>query len=276
MVDKEPYLACLSMSSEMRVNPWKLVAIGAAAGIVGGGLGVGGGLIMVPLLMVIGFDRHRAHATSLAGIVLIALAGATSFGVSGEIDLGLGVIVGLGGVMGSVLGASAMHRMSARTLSLLFGAILLVAGIRMIFGADPLTSLEGFGDPSRAVIAIGIGLSAGMFAGVAGIGGGVVIVPATVFFLGLAQHEAQGTSLAAIVLTAVAGTAVNMRNDRVRLVDGLVVGAGGLIGSIVGSRLALGTEGMILSLLFGLLVVFVAVRTLYRAFRSPPQSVNAD
>ena len=276
VLDGKPYLACLSMFNEKRVKPWTLIAIGGTAGIVGGGLGVGGGLIMVPLLMVIGFDRHRAHATSLAGIALIALAGATSFGISGEIELGLGVTVGVGGVVGSVLGASAMHRMTSGTLSLLFGVILLVAAVRMIFGASPIVRSGDVGDLIGVAIALGIGLAAGFIAGVAGVGGGVVIVPATVFFLGLTQHEAQGTSLAAIVLTAIAGTVVNMRNERVRLVDGLVLGAGGVIGSIVGSRVALGTEGSTLSLLFGFLVLLVAIQTLYRALRSQPQSLSVD
>ena len=244
-----------------------LILIGAAAGVVGGGLGVGGGIILVPLLMVVGLGRHRAHATSLAAIVLIALAGAVSFGLSGEIELALGVTVGLGGVAGSVLGASAMHRMSSRALSFVFGVVLLVAALRMIFGANPLPGSGEFDDVARVMIALGIGLVAGFFAGVAGVGGGVVIVPASVFFLGLSQHEAQGTSLVAIVLTALAGTVVNYRNERVRLKDGLVVGAGGVLGSVVGSQLALAIEGRTLSLVFGFLVLFVALRTLFRAFR---------
>jgi uncharacterized membrane protein YfcA len=71
-----------------------------------------------------------------------------------------------------------MHRMSARTLSLLFGAILLVAGLRMIFGADPLTGSGDLDDPIRMAIALGIGLAAGFFAGVAGIGGGELLTVA--------------------------------------------------------------------------------------------------
>jgi uncharacterized membrane protein YfcA len=94
-----------------------------------------------------------------------------------------------------------------------------------------------------------------------------VIVPASVLLLGLAQHEAQGTSLVAIIFTAVAGTMVNLRNERVRLEDGLVVGAGGVVGALVGSQLALGIEGRTLSVVFGLLVLFVALRTLFRIWR---------
>lgn len=250
------------------IAPWKLVAIGLAAGMLGGGLGVGGGLILVPLLVLAGVDRHRAHATSLGAIVFIAVAGAASFATSGEIDLTVGVIVGVGGIVGSIIGASVMHRVSPRSLTIVFGLILLVAGIRMILGAEPLPGAVGFSDIAQILIALGIGLIAGFFAGLAGIGGGVVIVPSSVLLLGLAQHEAQGTSLVAIIFTAVAGTIVNFRNQRVRPVDGLLAGAGGVAGSLTGSQLALLVEGRALSTLFGFLVLFVALRTLVGALRA--------
>lgn len=252
-------------------DTWKLVVVGLTAGVVGGGLGVGGGIVLVPLLIAIGVDRHRAHATSLAAIIFIALAGATTFAAAGELQLGLGVIIGIGGIVGSVVGASLMHRMSARHLSIVFGVVLLAAAIRMISGASPLPGSGEYGDLTRIIIAVGIGLIAGLFAGVAGVGGGVVIVPAGVFFLGLEQHQAQGTSLTAIVLTAVAGTVVNYRNKRVRPFDGLAVGVGGAIGAVAGSWIALGIEGRTLSLVFGFLVLFVALRTLYRALRRRDQ-----
>ena len=57
-----------------------LVLVGLGAGVVGGGLGIGGGIVMVPVLVAIGFDRHRSHATSLAAIVLISAAAVTSSG----------------------------------------------------------------------------------------------------------------------------------------------------------------------------------------------------
>jgi uncharacterized membrane protein YfcA len=244
------------------------VIIGVAAGIVGGGLGIGGGLVMVPLLLMVDFDRHRAHGTSLAAIVLIAAAGATSFGVDGELVVGLGLTVGVGGIVGSALGAAAMHRLSPRALSIIFGVVLLVAAVRMIGGGEPIPGTAEIADLARTAIGLGIGLLAGLFAGIAGVGGGIVIVPSTVVLLGLTQHEAQGTSLFAIVLTAIAGTLVNRRNRRVRLEDGLVVGLGGVVGSVIGSRIALALEGRSLSLVFGLVVLFVGVRTLFRARRS--------
>jgi hypothetical protein len=256
----------LAVSQSTTVVPWKLVLIGLVAGVVGGGLGLGGGIVLVPLLVAVSFEQHRAHGTSLAAIVLIALAGATFFGLSGEMAIGLGVTIGIGGVIGSVIGASVMNRISARSLTIVFGIVLLIAAIRMISGANPLPGSGDLSEVAQIAIAVLIGLVAGFFAGLAGIGGGVVIVPSTVLLLGLPQHEAQGTSLIAIIFTATAGTIINFKNQRVRLIDGLVVGAGGVTGALIGSRLALGVEGRTLSLVFGFLVLFVAIRSLWRAF----------
>lgn len=259
----------MQTSEPLAVKAWKLALIGVVAGLFSGGFGVGGGIILVPLLVAVGFDRHRAHATSLAAIVPIAIAGAVAFGLSGEIDLGFGVLIGAGGVVGSVFGASLMNRMTHRSLSLFFGLVLLAAAIRMIAGGDPLPGSSDFAEPLQVVIAVGIGLLSGFFAGVAGIGGGVIIIPAAVLLLGFGQHQAQGTSLVAIIFTAVAGTVVNMRNKRVRLEDGLVIGLAGVLGSIVGAQVALGVEGRTLSVVFGLLVIVLALRTLYQAIRAP-------
>jgi len=255
------------VDQQASVGHGKLVAIGCAAGLLGGFFGVGGGIILVPLLVWVGLGRHQAHATSLASFIIIAAAGALSFGVSGAIDVGFGVIIGVGGIVGSVVGASLMHRMSVRNLAIVFGLVLLLAALRMVAGAEPLHASTGFDTTSLVLVAVGIGLVSGLFAGLAGIGGGVVIVPAGVFLLSLDQHVAQGTSLLAIVLTAVAGSVVNLRNKRVRLNDSFIIGAGGVAGSLIGSRLALGIEGRTLSLLFGFLVLFVAIRTLYLSLR---------
>jgi hypothetical protein len=257
----------VTTTPRLDVAAWKLGLIGLVAGLLSGGFGIGGGIVLVPLLVAVGVDRHRSHATSLAAIIPIAIAGAVAFGLSGEINLNLGLLIGAGGVVGSTLGASLMNRMSGRSLSIFFGLVLLATSIRMIAGGDPLPGSGDFSDPLQVVIAIGIGVISGFFAGVAGIGGGAVIVPATVLLLGFTQHEAQGTSLVAIVLTAIAGTVVNLRNRRVRLEDGLVIGLVGVVGSVAGAQIALQAEGSTLSLLFGLIVLFLALRTLFLAFR---------
>lgn len=257
------------MEQQKEVGPGKLALLGSAAGMLGGFFGVGGGIILVPLLVWVGLGRHRAHATSLASFIIIATAGAVSYGIAGDISVRFGIAIGLGGVVGSVIGASLMHRMSSRNLGIVFSIVLLVAGIRMVLGGDPIASTSTVDIDMLTLFAFGIGLVSGVFAGLVGIGGGVVIVPSGVVLLGLDQHVAQGTSLVAIILTAIAGSAVNFRNRRVRLKDAALIGGGGVIGSVIGTRLAFGVEGRTLSVAFGLLVLFVAGRSLYEALREP-------
>lgn len=245
----------------------RLLVVGAAAGLLSGLLGVGGGIVLVPLLLgVLAFDQHRAHASSLAAIVLIAVSGAIRFGVAGEIDLAVGIALGVGGIAGSTAGAHLMHRLSANALRGVFGGSMVLAGLRMVIGGDPTTG-AGFDGAAGVAVAVGVGLIAGLASGLAGIGGGVLMVPAMVFLLGLDQHTAEGTSLLAILFTAVAGTRVNLGNQRVDLKQAMIIGAGGIVTAQIGASLALALSAPALSRLFGVFVAVVGVRMIVRLLR---------
>lgn len=113
-----------------------------------------------------------------------------------------------------------------------------------------------------------IGLVAGVASGVAGIGGGIIMIPAMVFLLGMEQHLAQGTSTLAILFTAVAGTMVNARNRRVDLRSALVVGLGGSAAAFFASRAAVALDADLLQRLFGLLVLYSGARMGVRAWQA--------
>lgn len=223
---------------------------------------------MVPLMVgVLRFDQHRAHATSLAAIILIALAGAVRFGLAGEVDWSVGLALGVGGLIGSTIGANVMDRLSPAALRALFGVIMVLAGLRMVFGGDPAAGASP--EPLLgAVIGIGIGLGAGIASGVAGIGGGVIMVPAMVFLLAIDQHTAEGTSLLAILFTAAAGTRVNIANSHVEWKSVFLVALGGIatapIAAIFAQRIPAETLGRI----FALWLLLIAVRTLVKSRNS--------
>lgn len=117
------------------------------------------------------------------------------------------------------------------------------------------------------VVAVTTGFVAGVAAGVAGIGGGVVIVPALVFLLGFDQHTAEGTSLVAIVFSAMAGTRVHLGNARVDLRQGLILGAAGAVAAPVAAHLALTLDADTLQRFFGVLVVYAGSRMGWRSLR---------
>lgn len=111
----------------------RYLAIGALAGLMAGFFGVGGGFVVVPLLIAVsGFDRHGAHATSLAALILFAAGSFSGYLLADEVDLQAGVLLGIGGVVGSVAGATLMHRMPERVLQAAFAVIMLAAGARML------------------------------------------------------------------------------------------------------------------------------------------------
>lgn len=115
------------------VSLGRVIVVGLLGGLMSGFFGIGGGIVMVPLIMgLLGSDRHTAHATSLAAIFVIAVSGVVAYNSAGSLDVGTGLALGAGGVVGGVIGATLMHRMSPGRLQGAFALILLVAGVRML------------------------------------------------------------------------------------------------------------------------------------------------
>lgn len=111
------------------------------------------------------------------------------------------------------------------------------------------------------IVALLIGLGAGVLSGLFGIGGGVVMVPALVLLLGFEQKTATGTSLAALVLPVAALSVVAYaRAGHVRFGVALLLAAGILAGSLAGTKVALGSSDQLLRRLFALLLVLTAIR----------------
>jgi uncharacterized protein len=111
----------------------RLVLIGLTAGFFSALFGVGGGIVIVPLLIVLlGYGAHLATGTSLAAIGVIALAGTIAYGVRGEVDFGYAALVGLPAAFGAVLGTTLQQRISARSLAFAFSLLLVVIGVALL------------------------------------------------------------------------------------------------------------------------------------------------
>jgi uncharacterized membrane protein YfcA len=112
----------------------RLILIGLFAGLASGLFGVGGGIVMVPLLVwLIAFDQHRAHATSLAAMVAIAASGAIVFGTADSIDYPVAGLLAVGSLIGAPLGAWLLSRWPASRLKVALGVLIVVIGITMVW-----------------------------------------------------------------------------------------------------------------------------------------------
>ena len=109
---------------------WALGGIGVASGFLSALFGVGGGIVVVPLLVLLaGFDARVATATSLAAILLTAFWGVTSFSLLEEVDWGAAALVGVPALAGSLAGVRLQQRLSSRRLTLLFSAFLVAVAV---------------------------------------------------------------------------------------------------------------------------------------------------
>jgi uncharacterized protein len=111
----------------------RLVLIGLAAGFFGALFGVGGGIIMVPMLLLLtSLTERPAMATSLAAVGLIALEGAIFFAAHGDVKPGAAALVGIPATAGVVAGTALQQRLATRTLSLAFSVLLAAVGVRLL------------------------------------------------------------------------------------------------------------------------------------------------
>lgn len=246
-----------------------LVVTGLLGGLLSGVFGVGGGIVMVPLLISLAqMDQRRAATTSLAAIVPTSIVGTVSYAATGHIDVVAGTIIAVGAVVGSVIGTRLLRRIPLFWLRWLFIALLLVVMLRMLMveperGADlDLNWLVVLGY-------LALGLTMGIASGLFGIGGGVIAVPALVAVFGVSDLIAKGTSLLVLVPTSIVGTLANLRASQVDLRAGLVVGLAATIAAVPGVALALLIPPRLSSILFAALLLLAATQLTVKALRAP-------
>lgn len=241
----------------MRVG--RVIAVGIAAGLLSGVFGVGGGILIVPGLMwVASMEQRRAHGTSLAAVLPIAVFGVVTYIANEHVNLGAAVALIGGSLVGTLLGTAWLARAPKRLLSLSFAALLVVSAARLLFELD--TTREHALTVGSAVALVVTGIVAGVLAGLLGIGGGVVMVPAMMLVLGLSPVVAKGTSLAVIVPTAIIGTWRNRRNLNVDVRAAMLVGFGGAGCAVAGALVADRLPDRTSNLLFAGLLLFMALR----------------
>jgi uncharacterized membrane protein YfcA len=113
----------------------RLIAVGVTAGVFGALFGVGGGIVVVPLLvLLVHFSTREAAATSLGAIAITAVAGVTAYAARGEVHVGYALLVGIPAALAAFAGASLQQRLSGRSLTVGFAVLLLGIGVWLIVG----------------------------------------------------------------------------------------------------------------------------------------------
>ncbi len=111
----------------------QLVVIGVVGGVLSGLLGVGGGIVMVPLLVLWAhYGQRDAHAASLGAIIPISIAGIATYGIAGQVRVGPAIALAAGSIFGAQLGTGMLARLDERVLKTVFGVFLLAVAVLMV------------------------------------------------------------------------------------------------------------------------------------------------
>ena len=246
--------------------------VGLAAGLLGGLFGVGGGLIMVPgLVSFAGMDRRLAHGTSLAATLPIAFASLITYVSHGNVDWPVAFFLAIGAIAGAIVGTTLLHVIPKTLLIIIFVITVLATALQLAVGTDS----TGRADltVTMALLLVAVGLLTGTLAGLLGIGGGVIMVPAMVVLVGLVPVVAKGTSVAVIVPTAIMGTIRNRTKANADLRVAAVVGGFGAVTAVVGGTISDRLSDEVSNIMFAALLVFVAVTQLLELRSKPAVAV---
>lgn len=248
-----------------------LLIVGLVAGVAAGMFGIGGGVIIVPaLVLMLSFELKKAVGTSLAALLMpVSIFAVYAYYKAGKLELGTAAWVAAGLVFGSVVGARVALGLDGSVLERLYGLFLLAMAWRFAEPRKWLAERRGEKVAAPAEVLppekqwwslLILGLVAGVLAGMFGIGGGVIIVTVLVSIFHFDQKAAVGTSLAALLLPVSVGGVLEYYNDGLLDIPVALLVAAGLVGgSIIGAKLALGMSSGQIKRLYGVFLFFVGL-----------------
>ncbi len=208
-----------------------LVLVGTLVGTLSGFFGIGGGMILVPILLLLGIDIKTAIGISIVQMVFSSFYGSYLNHKKGSLILGEGVWVGIGGFIGGAIGAYVSHLLPEKILQFLFLGLLFFALYRL-FSAKVSDS----GEVKRlsSIVLFVVGLIIGIFAISLGVGGSILLTPILAGFLHYPIKKAVSAGLFFVAFSSVAGLITKLSTGTIDLGKGIYVAVASLLGVYIG------------------------------------------
>jgi uncharacterized membrane protein YfcA len=295
--------------AELPVNVYFILVLGLLGGILSGLFGIGGGFLITPILIFLGIPPSVAVATSSNQIVATSASAFFNYKNQDKVDIKMGSVMLIGGVIGGYLGVMVFKSLSLAGLidfviALIYVCFLTIVSAMMFIDGYKKLALSKI--PSNRIIPhdnileekskrfiehlpfktffpkskvsvsvlvpIAIGIVAGLLASLMGIGGGIVMVPAMIYLLKIPTKMVIGTSLYQILLTGAVVTLLHsVINNAVDIVLALLLIVGGVIGAQIGVRLADKTSQGISRIFLAVIFMIIGLRLSIDLFIKPYQ-----
>jgi len=290
----------------MPVNIFLIIGLGGLVGVLSGLFGVGGGFLLTPLLMMVGIPPAVAAASDSNQIVAASSSGAIAHKRLGNVDMKMGIIFLVGGIMGGTVGAQLvkiLRNLGNYDFAVKIIYVVVLAGIGGFMLVESLNALRGkvkpvdHGKPSffkrlmttlplqtdfgvsgiraSVIVVVGLGFLVGLMAALMGVGGGFITVPAMIYLLGMPTMVAIGTDLFQIVFTSMNVTFQQaITNHTVDVVLAVLLFCGSTIGAQIGARLSSRFKGEQLRILLALIVLAVMVQMFISLITAPQEVIG--
>jgi uncharacterized membrane protein YfcA len=247
------------------------LAVGFLAGVLSALLGIGGAVVTTPAVRVLGATPIEAVGSTVPAILPGAISGAYRYTKAGLVDWTLALSLGISGAIFALAGAWVSDLVDGRLLMVLTALLMLWSGVSVVRGGERARAAaaaaeerEGRGEPpeqgSRSIWLLGaVGAGSGFVAGLLGVGGGIVMVPAMAGPLRIPMKRAVASSLVAVAIFSIPALVAHVALGHVDWRYALPLMLGVVPGAQVGARLTIGASEQSVRRWFGILVIVVAV-----------------
>lgn len=242
------------------------ILCGLSAGLLGGYLGLGGGIVMVPFLTaVLGIDIKQAVPVSVTAIVVNSFSSSNEYLKKGMVDIELVVMLAVFMVIGNISGSLLSDYIPAHYTQLLLTVLLVYTALSMLKSKKAGEKLSFSVNRNKYLfITTFLALITGTLAGLVGIGGGVILVPVMYLIIGLPLTTARGTSALMIGFSSAAACLVYFLKGQIdfEIVSGVIAGI--IIGGKLGGYLGTMAKPLVVKIMFLIIMLYLAFKLSYQ------------
>jgi len=242
-----------------------LIPLGFVAGILGSMIGLGGGIIVVPVLTFAGFTPTLAASNSLFAAFSNAIASTISYHKQKRIEYSIGLKLGLLSIPGTIIGAYLSADVTPGIFKILFALILVTSSV-YIFLKRKFESKSSNTSKQLMILVVGASFFAGIISSFFGIGGGIIFVPLMVVALGMGMKNAAPTSQLILLFASFSGLVTHSILGHPDFFQSLLLSIGAFGGGLVGARISLELRERGLKILVSIVIIAAAIKLIIDSF----------
>jgi uncharacterized membrane protein YfcA len=240
----------------------ELIFLGIGVGTLSGFFGIGGGTILVPFLLLLGYETKVAIGISVVQMVFSSIFGSYLNNKNGTLDLNIVIYIGLGGFFGALLSGNITSGFGDKTLEVIFLMFAMFAFFRLFFKTK---QYENERDISKIILIV-IGFILGAISMTIGVGGSIILVPILVGFLHVPLKKATSAGLFFVIFSSVSGLISHILHGHVDLYSGIMIGVASLLGVYIGiyfkEKVQATLQRKLLIIFYLFVVIYLAQRVL--------------